>query len=220
MRNDTRSEIVMQLFLHEKEESVWYAELPHCTSLQEFDLHDFTSASNLILSDCSPTFAVQCGSESARDLIGQAINGRLFGEQLREVVVLNDKGNLPHIVKFVSIYGCGGSIDKAYFNIVGLIATGLSLNGMLGRRRDITQKLKAKEEREALEDSLTTRELEIFLWLAKGRTVKQIASLGGMMEKTVYFHIENIERKMHTCGILDIVQKAYRLGFMDSTEFT
>lgn len=219
MRNDTRSDLLMQLVLHE-EESIWYAELARPLPLHSFRLHDFIGASNLILSECSVNFAAQSGYASTRDLIGSAVNRILFGERIYDIVVINDANALPHIVKFVAIHSHNGSIDRGHFNSVGLIATGNSLTGMLGRRRNITDQLKAKQERQALQQSLTTREYEIFLSLAKGRTVKQIAPLCGMMEKTVYFHIENIKRKMHTCGIIDIVQKAYRLGFMDSAEFS
>lgn len=220
MRNDTRSDLAMQLLLHEKEESIWYAELEEPVLLRSFRLQDFIGASNLILSDCSVSFASQSGYASSSALLGRAINQLLFGERVLEPAVLNDAKGLPHIVKFTAMHSHKGSGEKAYFNSVGLIAAGSLLTGMLGRRRDITRQVRTKRERQALQDSLTTREYEIFLSLAKGRTVKQIAALCGMMEKTVYFHIENIERKMHTCGIIDIVQKAYRLGFMDSAEFS
>lgn len=220
MRNDTRSDLAMQLLLHEKEESIWYAELAQPVPLRSFRLQDFVGASNLILSECSANFAAQSGYASARGLLGRAVNTILFGQRVLEPLVLNDANGLPHIVKFTAMHSRTGPVDKAFFNSVGLIASGTSLTGMLGRRRDITRQVRTKQERQALQQSLTTREYEIFLSLAKGRTVKQIASLCGMMEKTVYFHIENIERKMHTCGIIEIVQQAYRLGFMDSTELS
>lgn len=219
MNNYTRSDLGMQLLLHETEESVWRAELTHSIPLDPFHIHDFLCASNLILSECSLHFALQCDSLSCRDLIGTPINRIIFGQDVHDVVVHKDRNHLPHIVKFISVHNNHGAAGTGYLNSVGLMRSDSSLVGMLGRRRDITHQLKEKEQRQALRNSLTVKEYEVFLSLVKGRTVKQIASSAGMMDKTVYFHIENIAKKMHTNGILDIVQRAYRLGFLDSTEF-
>lgn len=218
MNNYTRSDIFMQMSLHEKEESVWHADLTKPIPLLSFQLHDFASASSLILSDCSVNFAVQCGDSSRHDLIGTPVNRFIFGQHQLDVVIHKDSNGFPNILKFISIHDENDQTGKGFLNSVGLLASDTMLVGMFGRRRDITHQLKSKAERLALKNSLTTKEFEIFLSLAEGRTVKQIASSAGLMEKTVYFHLENIGRKMHTGGIIDIIVKAYRLGFLDARE--
>lgn len=218
MNHETRSDIVMQLLLHEKEESVWRAELTVPVPLSAFEIDDFLTASNLILSECSPNFAVQCGYSFRHDFIGTPINRFVFGRRIEDVVVHNGPNFLPHIIKFVSIHGDNGSRAPGYLNSVGLETSDSMLIGMLGRRRDITFQLKLQDERRALQNSLTAKEFEIFLALVRGNTVKQIASLCGLMEKTVYFHLENIGKKMHAYGMMEIVIKAYRLGFLEPTD--
>ncbi|HLP18424.1 MAG TPA: LuxR C-terminal-related transcriptional regulator [Bacteroidota bacterium] len=218
MNNHTRSDLALHLLLEEEESSFWHAELTHCIAHPSFQLDDFVFASNLILTDCSPNFAQECGRTSPRDLIGRTVNRFIFGDSIQDVVVHKGLNHLPNIVKFVSIHRHNSNIRSGFINSLGLVISGTSLVGMLGHRREITRELKSREARQEVKESLTTREFQIFIFLAKGRSVKEIASSIGMMEKTVYFHIENIKKKMHTCGIMDIVQKAYRLGFMDSTE--
>ncbi|MGE5313262.1 MAG: LuxR C-terminal-related transcriptional regulator [Acidobacteriota bacterium] len=218
MENGTRPDLMLQLLLQDADESVWRADLVRSMPLHEFCLHEFFQQSDLILRDCSLNFARQCGCGAPGELLNTPVNRLVFGERIEDLFVHYDPDRLPFIVKFISVHASNGSIDHGYLNCIGLIASGFELTGMVGRRRDITHQLRIREERRELKDSLTEKEYEIFLGLVKGKTVKQIASGLGLVEKTVYFHIENIEKKMRTCGILDIVQKAYRLGFFDSAE--
>ena len=105
---------------------------------------------------------------------------------------------------------------KGYMNTIGLVADDQWIYGMLGRQYDITPQLKKTAERKVLKEKLTVKEFEIFLSLAKGHSVKHIAWNTGSTEKAVYYHIENMERKMKTQSIIGIIQQAYRLGFMDT----
>lgn len=62
---------------------------------------------------------------------------------------------------------------------------------------------------------LTDRELEILTWVARGKSSSNIASIVGVTDRTVNFHIDNIIRKTGAatrvqaavkCGILGIIR--------------
>ena len=213
MNNYSRNDIFLQLLLHEKDDNLWQAELVSPVSRPSFRLQELISSSDLILTECNQNFAQRCGCESAHELIGQSINKFIFGERVTDVTTHYDSRQRPFILKFRTSQAAK---TKGYMNTVGLVADDLFVYGMIGRQYDITPQLRKTAERKELKDKLTVKEFEIFLSLAKGQTVKHIAWNTGSTEKAVYYHIENMERKMKTQSIIGIIQKAYRLGFMDA----
>ena len=62
---------------------------------------------------------------------------------------------------------------------------------------------------------LTTREVEIFVLLARGRSVSEIATAINLSPKTVHAHRANVMRKLEVRGIAELVQLAVRSGAID-----
>ncbi len=213
MNHYTRYDIFLQLLLHEKDDNLWQAELAAPVLRESFSLHDLSISSNLILKECNQNFAVCCGCTSAGDLVGRSINHFIFGERICDVTAHYDSQHRPFILTFTTSLA---SRSRGYKNTVGLVADDEFIYGMLGRQYDITPQLRKRAERKELKEKLTVKEFEIFLSLAKGHTVKHIAWNTGSTEKAVYYHIENMQRKMKAQSIIGIVQMAYRLGFMDA----
>jgi DNA-binding CsgD family transcriptional regulator len=213
----SRHDIFMRLLLHEKDDGMWQAQLSEPILLQTFNLQDLFSSSNLILRECNLNFALHCGCRSSHELIGHPINPYIFAEGVSDVTILNDGQHHPNILKFRTTHDPESTDGSGYLNTVGLVTDDVSIYEMLGRQYDITPQLRKHAEQRAVKEMLTVKEFNIFLSLAKGHSVKDIAWTVGSTEKAIYYHIENMERKMKTQSIVGIIQKAYRLGFMDAT---
>lgn len=216
MDHYSRYDILAQLLMHEKDDSMWQAELAEPALIDTFRIEDLFYTSNIILKDCNLTFAKRCGCESVCELLGRSINQYLFGDRVSDVTILNDDQHHPSIIKFRTVHGTDALTDKGYFNTIALIGDDTHIHSLYGRQHDITPQLRRHAERQVLQDKLTEKEFNIFLSLAKGHTVKHIAMKIGSTEKAVYYHIENMQKKMKTQSIVGIVQQAYRLGFMDA----
>jgi len=216
MDHYTRYDVFPQLLMQEKEDSMWHAELTAPLPVDTFHIQELIASSNLILRDCNQNFAERCGCGSVHELIGRPINHILFGARVSGVSVLTDGGGRPSILKFRTDHGSNALTDRGYLNTIALVTDDTHIHTMLGRQYDITPQLRRHAERQVLKEKLTVKEFEIFISLAKGHTVKHIALRTGSTEKAVYYHIENMERKIKAQGIVGIVQKAYRLGFMDA----
>lgn len=216
MNRYTRYDLFLQLFLHEKDDSIWQAELAQPVPVRTFRIEDLATSSNLLLRECNQNFAHRCGCGTSLELIGRPINHFIFRDHVSDVSILNDNRDRPYILKFRSYFRASDAMRNGYVNMIGLSADDMWIYTMLGRQYDITPEIRKHAEQQELKERLTVKEFEIFLSLAKGHTVKLIACNTGSTEKAVYYHIENMERKMKTQGIAGIIQKAYRLGFMDA----
>jgi DNA-binding CsgD family transcriptional regulator len=217
MNHYARYNTFLQLLLREKTDSMWQADLAEPVSIQAFRVHNFSSSPELILRQCNLSFAQRCGCGSARELIGRAVNHFIFAHQMSDVSVFDDIQGRPYVVKFRSLEGSNGAPGNGYSNTVELITDETRIHSMLGCQCDISPQLRRHAEQQALKAKLTVKEFGIFLSLARGHTVKHIASEAGSSEKAVYFHIGNMQRKLKVQGIAGLVQKAYRLGCLDST---
>jgi two-component system, NarL family, invasion response regulator UvrY len=71
-----------------------------------------------------------------------------------------------------------------------------------------------RRERDPL-SLLTAREVEIFVLLARGRSVKEIAHAMNLSPKTVHAHRASMLRKLEVSGIAELVQLAVRSGAID-----
>ncbi len=61
-------------------------------------------------------------------------------------------------------------------------------------------------------DSLSPRQREVFLRLAQGQSVKEIAADLGISAKTVETHRAIIVRRLHVRSVVELVRYAFRLG--------
>nr|WP_296749405.1 response regulator transcription factor [Thioalkalivibrio sp.] len=62
---------------------------------------------------------------------------------------------------------------------------------------------------------LSAREVEVFVCLARGHTVNEIATAINLSPKTVHAHRANVMRKLEVRGIAELVQLAVRSGAID-----
>lgn len=63
---------------------------------------------------------------------------------------------------------------------------------------------------------LTARELEALTWSARGKSSADIATLMGISERTVNFHVENATAKLGVATRMQAAVKASRLGLIDA----
>ena len=67
-------------------------------------------------------------------------------------------------------------------------------------------------------DVLTSREREIFMLLAKGKLVKEVAQTLRIMPKTAHSHRRNIFEKLNCTSSFELTQLALRAGLINSDD--
>ena len=67
-------------------------------------------------------------------------------------------------------------------------------------------------------DVLTSREREIFMLLAKGKLVKEVAQALRIMPKTAHSHRRNIFEKLNCTSSFELTQLALRAGLINSDD--
>jgi NarL family two-component system response regulator LiaR len=80
--------------------------------------------------------------------------------------------------------------------------------------RKLIQEIRA-EPKEDLQESLTAREKEILLWVARGLPNKQIAQKVHISEATVRAHVSNIFSKLNLANRSQVVLYAVQKGWID-----
>jgi FixJ family two-component response regulator len=85
-------------------------------------------------------------------------------------------------------------------------------------RRDAAAREEAARRRalQALHDSLTPREREVFAGVVAGKLNKQIAAEIGAAERTVKAHRAQVLAKMHAGSVADLVRAATELGIISA----
>jgi DNA-binding NarL/FixJ family response regulator len=73
----------------------------------------------------------------------------------------------------------------------------------------------AQLPREAEEDVLSPRQVEILQGIADGLSTKQVARELGITQKTVHNHLNAIYRRLDTQSLTHAVLSAVRLGIID-----
>jgi DNA-binding CsgD family transcriptional regulator len=61
---------------------------------------------------------------------------------------------------------------------------------------------------------LTSRENDVLGWLCAGKTNQEIATIIGVRERTVKFHLENIYEKLKVTNRAQAIAKALRLELL------
>ncbi len=64
-------------------------------------------------------------------------------------------------------------------------------------------------------ENLTKRESECLAWTARNKSVEEISSLIGRTERTVNFHLSNVNKKLKTKNKYQAAAKALALGLID-----
>jgi len=64
---------------------------------------------------------------------------------------------------------------------------------------------------------LTNRELQCLAWVSKGKTSWETATILGLSESTVNFHLRNASRKLNVYGRQACIAQAWQMGLLDQT---
>lgn len=64
---------------------------------------------------------------------------------------------------------------------------------------------------------LSGRELQCLAWVSRGKTSWEIATILGLSEHTVNFHLRNASKKLNVYGRQACIAQAWRLGLLDPT---
>jgi FixJ family two-component response regulator len=114
----------------------------------------------------------------------------------KPIVFLTAHGDVPMTVKAMK----AGAVD---FLVKPVRDQALLDAVSAGIKRDIAQQASARSTRRQLElfATLTPREREVLLRVARGRLNKQIAFDLGISEVTVKLHRSNVMRKMKACSL-------------------
>ena len=75
-----------------------------------------------------------------------------------------------------------------------------------------------KADKDQCNDSLTSREMETLVLVARGMVAKEVARVLAISEKTVRNHIGNIYRKLHIYDRSQVVIYAMKKGLIDLDE--
>ncbi|MBY0409608.1 MAG: autoinducer binding domain-containing protein [Burkholderiaceae bacterium] len=70
------------------------------------------------------------------------------------------------------------------------------------------------QQAQQFQPNLTAREIEILKWTADGKTSSDIASLLGISENTVNFHVKNAVKKLQSTNKTSATVRAAMLGFL------
>jgi DNA-binding NarL/FixJ family response regulator len=76
------------------------------------------------------------------------------------------------------------------------------------REQMLSRRFSPGETAQSVFDSLSDRELEVFVMLGQGRATRQIAASLHISVKTVETHRENIKHKLGVSGASELIQRA------------
>jgi len=108
---------------------------------------------------------------------------------------LSKRGAPTELLRAVSLVGQGSTyIEPA-------IAQRLALQGVHGTKDPV--------------DALSEREFEVFVHLAGGKSVAQIAELLSLSPRTVGTHLYNIKQKLHAQNAAELTLAALRAGVLN-----
>ncbi|HCK91336.1 MAG TPA: DNA-binding response regulator [Gammaproteobacteria bacterium] len=125
----------------------------------------------------------------------------------------------PHISEAINA-GANGYLSKrtAADDIATAINEVVNGNSFLSPDVLINLSNNIKGRKSTNLDSLTTREREIFLLLAKGKLVKEVAKELDIMTKTAHSHRRNIFEKLNCTSSFELTQLALRTGLIESED--
>jgi DNA-binding NarL/FixJ family response regulator len=84
------------------------------------------------------------------------------------------------------------------------------------RRSSATGERAEVTTHDPLDETLTTRELEVLRSVATGRTYRETASLLGMSERTVRYHMSEMLARLHVARRSQVIAYAAQAGLLDT----
>ena len=125
----------------------------------------------------------------------------------------------PYISEALSA-GANGYLSKrtASDDIINAIHQVMNNNAFLSQDVLVNLSNSVKGKSTVNLDVLTSREREIFMLLAKGKLVKEVAQALRIMPKTAHSHRRNIFEKLNCTSSFELTQLALRAGLINSDD--
>ena len=135
------------------------------------------------------------------------------------VLILTAYNDDPYVVAVLQA-GANGYVLKTASPLEIIQAVRDVHEGKSAIQQAIAQKIiqfVSQQKNEAPVETLTEREMEVLLRLAKGRTNKAIAAELGISDRTVQGHIAHIFNKLNVSNRTEAVMRAVALGWIPQT---
>ena len=177
---------------------------------------------------CNPGYAKMCGRESAEEMLGTTMADFMPAAQAEDRASLMRRVQEDgHMVAYQQLWEGARWItlvwplDEQEFNQPGyfvmITRLGSVHEGMSGALWSSSLELvKSPHLGEEL-GKLSTRELEVFYWLATGLTQAEVAAMLHRSPKTIATHAENLHRKMGFTSRAELVRYAVERGIVHFT---
>ena len=149
------------------------------------------------------------GMEAAKRILARDKGARILALSAHE-----DPSHARHMLKAGALgYLCKRSAPEALIDAIRQIAAGRMYVDALVAQRMAMQEFRGETNPVGL---LSEREFEIFLKLAKGLSVNQIADILTLSPRTVGTHLYNIKQKLNVSNQAEIALIAVRHGLIET----
>jgi DNA-binding CsgD family transcriptional regulator len=202
------------IFLHESHEGIWRATLEKPLSVQApIDDQIEHVFKHTTVTRCNKVFAEVHGFASPDDLVGRP---------LLEFISREDDTNRQTLRTFVwpgyriheaETHKTDQNNNQRWFlnNLIGIVETA-SLKRVWGVQWEITEQMRAEQERTVLLAKLSPRQKAILLFLAAGLSPKEIGGVINISAKTVETHLIRLLKKLGFDDVRSLKQHALALG--------
>lgn len=149
--------------------------------------------------------------QDVKDDIRTNAKGKLILEEAREFKLCDGIGLSIH-KPFGEIIGMGlaSSVGGVEPNDVMLMEIYAAAHQFYLVYSDLYEKTSTEKS----QYNFTARELEVLLWLSRGKTIPEIAIILGLSEAGIKFHRQNIYKKFGVDNCRSAVMKAVRMGLV------
>ena len=149
------------------------------------------------------------GMEAAKRILARDKGARILALSAHE-----DPSHARHMLKAGALgYLCKRSAPEALIDAIRQIAAGRMYVDAIVAQRMAMQEFRGETNPVGL---LSEREFEIFLKLAKGLSVNQIADILTLSPRTVGTHLYNIKQKLNVSNQAEIALIAVRHGLIET----
>jgi len=200
--------------MERSEKGIWMAELDPPLSrnrtpeeqLQHLFLH-------ALLKRCNQAFAQIYGFGSPAKLLGTPILRFIAPDDPQNIHVLWRFLHPPHIVREAEMHEEDKQGNRRWFlNDAWGIVEDDHLVRAWGRQWEITVRKQTQLERSELSMTLPPRQKTVLHLLGEGHTVKEIAGVMKISQKTVHNHRERLMKRLGIGDVVELIHYAHRLG--------